>query len=168
MGTVALFLLLLIMSGCDAVEQPKTTPYYAEPAPPKVAEFRWSNGKLPKSLDPAFAAAAPETDIVRAIYEGLTEIDPKTLEPRPGVAEKWSSDESFTNWTFQLRANAKWTNGSAVTARDFERSWQRLAAMGDAAAHPELLSNFKREAIRSKEPAKEKPASPDAAPERVG
>ena len=49
-------------------------------------EFHWSNGGLPQTFDPAFAAAPPDTDLVRAIFEGLTEYDPKTLTPVPAVA----------------------------------------------------------------------------------
>jgi ABC-type oligopeptide transport system substrate-binding subunit len=158
-----------LLAGCDAVEQPKTTPYYAEPVVPRDSEFRWSNGKLPKSLDPAQAAAAPETDVVRAIFEGLTEIDPKTLEARPAAAEKWSSDADAKTWTFTLRAGAKWSNGKAVTAGDFERSWQRLAAMAGQSAHPELFANFKRETAKANEPGKERPAPTiGGEPARVG
>lgn len=153
-GVIALCVLVAIAAGlltsCGAVQQPGTTPFYAETAPPPAAEFRWSNGKPPKSLDPALAAASPETDVVRAIFEGLTEIDPKTLEARPAVAVKWTADETSTTWTFLLRASAKWSNGRPVIARDFERSWQRLAALGPRAAHTELLANFKRETFRDK------------------
>ena len=75
----------LIVSSCTQIQMPKPEPFYAETTPPKVQEFRWSNGKLPKSFDPARAAAAPETDIVRAAFEGLTEIDAKTLKEIPAA-----------------------------------------------------------------------------------
>ena len=117
-------------------------PFYAETQPPPKQEFRWSNGKLPRSFDPAKAAAPPETDIVRALYEGLTEIDPATMKEIPGVAEKWTTSDDHRNWTFYLRDNARWSNGKPVTAFDFVRSWKRLADLGDKAAHEELLSNI--------------------------
>lgn len=97
---------------------------------------------MPKSFDPALAAAPPETDVVRAIFEGLTETDPKTLQPTPGVAEKWTHSEDFKTWTFHLRKDAKWSNGKAVTAEDFARSWKRLAEMGEKVPHYKLLSNI--------------------------
>lgn len=97
---------------------------------------------MPKHLDPARAAAAPETDIVRAMYEGLTEIDPVTLEAIPGVAEKWTSSKDLKTWTFTLRENAVWSNGKPVTAQDFFLSWFRLAELGTKAAHPKLRSNI--------------------------
>lgn len=130
------------MASCTELSRPEPNPYLAETQPPPKQEFRWSNGPLPKSLDPARASAAPETDVVRAIYEGLTEIDAKTLDAVPGVAEKWSVSEDGKTWTFTLRKNAKWSNGRSVTADDFVRSWQRLYDLGENAAHRQLLSNL--------------------------
>jgi oligopeptide transport system substrate-binding protein len=134
---------ILTASSCGTLEKPVPSPYFADAAPPAKRELRWSNGKLPKSFDPALAEAPPETDVVRAIYQGLTTIDPKTLNAAPAAAEKWSSSDNRT-WIFQLRKDAKWTNGKNVTAQDFVRSWNRLAAMGDKAAHSDLLKNFDR------------------------
>lgn len=140
-GTLCL-LSLVFLAACTELEKPAAEPFFAQATPPKKQEFRWSNGKLPKSFDPAAAAAAPETDVVRAIFEGLTETDPATLEELPGVAESWSATEDFKVWTFDLRKDAKWTNGQPVTAEDFVRSWKRLIAQGKKAAHRHLLKNI--------------------------
>ncbi len=97
---------------------------------------------MPKSFDPALAAAPPETDIVRAVFEGLTDTNPKNLEAIPSVAEKWTASEDFKTWTFYLRKDAKWSNGERVTAEDFVDSWTRLAEMGDKVSHRKLLENI--------------------------
>ena len=73
----------LISTGCFN-EEPST--YYGKGVPPRAQEFRWSDGGLPQTFDPAFAAAPPDTDAVRALFEGLTDYDPQTLAPVPGVA----------------------------------------------------------------------------------
>ena len=140
--TLLLSAFVLSAVSCTQLKKPEPQPYFSENVPPSVQEFRWSNGKLPKSFDPALAAAAPETDIVRALYEGLTGADPSTLKEIPGVAESWSATDDFRVWTFQLRKDAKWSNGKPVTANDFVRSWKRLIKMGDKAAHSNLLSNI--------------------------
>jgi ABC-type oligopeptide transport system substrate-binding subunit len=134
--------LILVFSGCNQLEKPKPQPFYSQTAPPKKQEFRWSNGKMPKSFDPALATAPPETDIVRAIYEGLTDNDPKTLQPVAAIAVDWKSSEDYKTWTFNLRRNAKWSNGERVTAKDFVSSWKRLAEMGEEISHYELLNNI--------------------------
>lgn len=109
---------------------------------------------MPKSLDPARASSAPETDIVRAMYEGVTVIDANTLDAAPGVAESWHTSEDGLEWEFTFRENAKWSNGRRVTAADFVRSWGRLSEL-DEAAHKNLLANF---AVTSGE----SPAAPES------
>lgn len=134
---------VLISVACDQLEKPKPKAFYAESEPPRAQEFRWSNGRMPESFDPLKAAAPPETDIVRAIFEGLTEIDPKTLEAVPGVAVKWKAGDDGREWTFELRKDAKWTNGDPVTAEDFVRSWKRAALAGKDAAHFAHIANIR-------------------------
>lgn len=132
----------LLATSCSHIERPAVKPYLAETAAPKLQEIRWSNGRAPKHLDPALAAASPETDIVRAMYEGLTEIDPRTLDAIPGVAESWTANDDHRVWTFVIRSNAKWSNGRRINSADFVRSFKRLAAVGVRGAHRGLLSNI--------------------------
>lgn len=145
-GKRALFcialLILLFASACEEIGKPEANSLYAEAKPPVRQEFRWSNGKAPKTLDPAKASAAPETDVVRALYEGLTELDPKSLKEIPAAAEKWESSDDFKHWTFYIRNDAKWSNGEPLTAEDFVRSWRRAAALGNASAYPLLFQNI--------------------------
>jgi hypothetical protein len=47
----------LISISCSTLDKPVSSPYYAETVtPPAKKEFRWSNGRLPKTFDPAMAA----------------------------------------------------------------------------------------------------------------
>src|SRR6187402_139610 len=131
-----------LLSSCAELKSPEPNPYLAETQPPAIQEFRWSNGGMPKSLDPARASSAPETDVVRAIYEGLTEVDPKTHKAIPALAEAWSVSIDGKTWSFILREDAKWSNGARVTASDFVRSWKRLFELGESTAHRHLLANF--------------------------
>src|SRR5678816_658824 len=140
-AAAALFLTFcLVLSGCFAVQAPST--YYGRVVVPLSQEFRWSDGGLPQTFDPAFAAAAPDTDAVRALFEGLTDYDPKTLAPVPAVATRWESSGDGRVWTFYLRDNARWSNGEKVTAQDFVRSWERTLKIGPLAPHTELLANI--------------------------
>lgn len=134
--------LSILLAACGQLEKPKTEPLYAETAPPDVKEFRWSNGKLPKSFDPARTAAPPETDVVRAVYEGLTDTDAKTLDTVPAIAASWSASKDYRTWTFKLRRDAKWSNDERITADDFVRSWKRLAAFGEKIPHYQLFGNI--------------------------
>lgn len=78
----------------------------------------------PASLDPMKAVGLPEIQVIRDLFEGLVNQDEKgTLIP--GVATRWQSNDNRV-WTFTLRDDARWSDGTPVTADDFVYSWQRL------------------------------------------
>ncbi|HEV7684709.1 MAG TPA: peptide ABC transporter substrate-binding protein [Pyrinomonadaceae bacterium] len=138
--SVVLFALALSHAGCFLNE--KLDRYYGRVAVPRDQKFNWSDGGLPQTFDPAFAAAPPDTDLVRAIFEGLTDYDPRSLTPVPAVATRWEASNGGRVWTFYLREDARWSNGDLVTASDFVRSWRRTMRIGDLAPHTELLANI--------------------------
>ncbi len=130
----------LLFGGC--FREQKGERFYGKAVVPAAQEFRWSDGGLPKVFDPARAAAPPDTDAVRALFEGLTDYEPGTLRPAPAVASRWEPTEGGRRWTFHLREGARWTNGDPVTAQDFVRSWRRTLHLGERAPHAALLSNI--------------------------
>ena len=84
-----------------------------------------NNGTEIQTLDPGLARGVPEHRVLQSIFQGLTSLDPKTLDPRPGVAEKWEISPDGKTYTFTLRECA-WTDGKPVTANDFEYAWKRV------------------------------------------
>lgn len=132
--------LTVASGGCFSSDEGET--YYGRVSVPVRQEFRWSDGGLPQVFDPALAAAPPDTDVVRAMFEGLTEYDARTLKPVSGVALRWESAAEDREWTFHLRHDARWSNGEPVTAHDFVRSWQRTLRLGERAPHAKLLANI--------------------------
>lgn len=87
--------------------------------------LRYALEAEPATLDPAKSTAIPESLVQVQIFEGLTRLDAKD-QPGPGVAEKWEVSQDGLKYVFHLRANAKWSNGEPVTARDFEFAWKRV------------------------------------------
>ena len=59
------------------------------------ADFTFVNGTEVKSLDPAIVTGQPENRMINALFEGLTSWNPKTLEPEPGVAERWDVSDAL-------------------------------------------------------------------------
>ena len=101
--------------------------------------FALNNFAEPETLDPGLMTGIWEQTIVLALFEGLTVLHPKTLEPLPGVARSWKIEEGGLRYTFNLRSNAKWSNGQVVTAFDFVRSWQRLLTPATKASNAHYL-----------------------------
>lgn len=88
------------------------------------ADLVFINGAEPESLDPAIITGQPEGRIVNALFEGLTSYD-AFGRAIPGVAESWSLSEDRKTYVFKIRDDAKWSDGSPVTAHDFVASWRR-------------------------------------------
>jgi ABC-type oligopeptide transport system substrate-binding subunit len=153
-----LLVVMSLTSGCFLDHE--VEPYYGRAVTPRAQEFRWSDGGLPQVFDPALAAVPPDTDAVRAMFEGLTEYDPKSLAPVPGVALRWESSADSREWTFYLRRDARWSNNDPVTAQDFVRSWQRTLLLGERAPHARLLKN-----IQGAQPVEVVTPAPQPSPE---
>jgi len=163
---VSLVLLSLTLSHASCFLDENLDEYYGRIVVPRSQEFHWSDGGLPQTFDPAFAAAPPDTDLVRAIFEGLTDYDPRSLTPVPAVATRWEASNGGRVWTFYLRDDARWSNGETVTAGDFVRSWRRTMRIGDLAPHTELLANIQGAATENA-PQAAKPANVAAGAAKV-
>ena len=96
-------------------------------ASPALAEavFHRGNSGEPQTLDSAHVSVDIEAFVLKDLYEGLTiySADGKIV---PGAAESWSVSDDGTVYTFKLRENAKWSDGSPVSAEDFVFSAQRV------------------------------------------
>jgi oligopeptide transport system substrate-binding protein len=88
------------------------------------ADLVFINGAEPESLDPAIITGQPEGRVVNALFEGLTTYD-SAGRAVPGMAESWTISEDRKTYVFKIRDDAKWSDGSPVTARDFVGSWRR-------------------------------------------
>ena len=97
--------------------------------------LHYGNGAEPQGLDPHVVTGVPENQIIRALFEGLAVKNPMTLEPEPGVAERWDISDDGTVYTFYINPEAKWSNGEPMTASDYVWSWNR-------ALHPDTGSLY--------------------------
>ncbi|HYO26576.1 MAG TPA: peptide ABC transporter substrate-binding protein, partial [Lacipirellulaceae bacterium] len=90
------------------------------------ADFTFCNGTEVKSLDPLIVTGQPENNMVNCLFEGLVRWNPETLEPEPGVAERWEISADRLTYTYHLRESARWSNGDPVTADDFRYALRRI------------------------------------------
>ena len=97
------------------------------------------NGSEPGDLDPHLATALTEFNIILALHEGLVAIDETTGQPVPAAAESWTVSEDQLRWTFRLRPDARWSDGSPLTAADFLFSFERILRPALAAEYAYML-----------------------------
>ena len=87
------------------------------------------NSGEPKGLDPHIVSGVLESNVIRSLFEGLVEAHPsKDGIALPGVATKWYpvNEEQPDEWIFELRKDARWSDGKPLTAQDFLFSFRRL------------------------------------------
>lgn len=114
---------LFLLSGCH---------------PTPKADFTFINGPEPETIDPTMSTGQPESRLCRALFEGLTARDAHGIA-RPAVAEYWDISPDGKTYTFHLRPDIKWSDGSQVTAYDFEYAWHRALNPLTSAKYAEIF-----------------------------
>ena len=111
------------LSGCAAPAA--DSEFFGKVEPPAGQVLRYISGSEPSGLDPQTGTGQPEARLHMALFEGLTEYDPKTTQPIPAIAERWDVNEDSSVFVFHLRSTARWSNGEPITADDFVYSLRR-------------------------------------------
>lgn len=105
--------------------------------------LRVGNGAEVQDLDPHMVSGVSEHRVLAALFEGLADLDVKTMQPIPAVAESWVISPDKLTYTFTLRPDARWSNGDPVTAHDFVYSWHRMLSPALAAEYAYMLQCLK-------------------------
>ncbi|CAN5257656.1 N/A [soil metagenome] len=92
--------------------------------------FRYGIGQ-PTAITAPAAVTADDRAVVDALYDSLTAWD-DAGRALSSAAVSWSVDAEARRWTFTLRPGAAFHDGTPVTAADFVRGWDLLAAEGGA------------------------------------
>ncbi|WP_371328487.1 ABC transporter substrate-binding protein [Pantoea sp. 1.19] len=83
------------------------------------------NGAEPSTLDPQKVETNDASNIIVDLFDGLVQLD-RAGKPQPGLAASWDNRDNRV-WTFHLRPNLQWSDGTPLTAHDVVFSWRRLA-----------------------------------------
>src|SRR5439155_14223442 len=113
----------LIVVGCTASAKNET--FFGKTDPPRENILRYVSGSEPESIDPQIPTGQNEARICLALYEGLTEYDPRTSQPIPALAERWQANKDWSEVVFYLRHDGRFSNGEPITARDFAYTIRR-------------------------------------------
>ncbi|MCL2678925.1 MAG: peptide ABC transporter substrate-binding protein [Dehalococcoidia bacterium] len=81
-------------------------------------------GSDPLTLDPAQAGDSTSNSYVNQIFSGLIKLDDR-LEPAGDLALDWQVSPDGLVYTFNLRRDAVFHDGRALTASDVKYSWER-------------------------------------------
>jgi oligopeptide transport system substrate-binding protein len=117
----------------EATEAPaaEATEAPAEPAPVDVGTaeagvMRLRISSEPDNVDPQQASFVNEISFIMMAYQPLMTFD-LDMNPIPAAAESFEVSEDGLVYTFKIRPGSTYSDGSPLTARDFEYAWTRLA-----------------------------------------
>ena len=134
LNKIALGLLSLCLAiGSIGCQTSANNRYFGKTAPPARNVLRYISGSEIETLDPQVSSGQPEARVYMALFDGLVEYDPKTMQPIPAIAERWETSPNVDEFIFHLRKNAKWSDGKPITAHDFVYTMRR-------GFQPDLLS----------------------------
>jgi oligopeptide transport system substrate-binding protein len=100
--------------------------------------YNRGNSADPESLDPHKTSTVYEANILRDLFTGLVAHDAGG-NIIAGAAESWTVSEDGLVYTFHLRKDDVWSDGTPVTAGDFVFSFQRLQRPDTAAEYAYML-----------------------------
>lgn len=77
----------------------------------------------PTSMDPQFHSLTPNTQLSETLFDPLVRTD-KVAKPVPALAESWAVEGD--TWTFNLRKDVKFSDGTPFTADDVVFTYERV------------------------------------------
>lgn len=107
--------------------------------PTNAAELRRAGTGDPATLDPHRFEDPWEATIIMDLFQGLTTFTPE-MDVVPGQAESYSVSDDGLTYTFQLREGLQWSDGTPLTAYDFEYSFRRI--LNPATGSPTAARHF--------------------------
>jgi len=104
-------------------------------------EMTFVLSNIPDGLDPGITNNSFAQYVIINCFEGLVTYD-KSGSVVPGCAEKWDISDDGKVYTFHLRDNLKWSDGSPLTAQDFVYSIQRVLTPATTAQYLNMVTDY--------------------------
>ena len=129
--------------------------YFGKTTPLHDTDELWINNSAePEWIDPGKCSDATGSEVIWNLFSGLTQAHPKTLEPMPDLAKRWTVSSDQTVYTFYLR-DSVWSDGTPLTAHDFVWSWKRVLHPKTAAKYASMLFVIKNAEAYNKDPSQD-------------
>jgi ABC-type oligopeptide transport system substrate-binding subunit/class 3 adenylate cyclase len=109
------------------------------PLAPHALRVGWGD---PQTLDPTLAYSVFSRAVIEQLFSGLVELSPR-MDVVPDVARTWEVLEDGRKYVFHLRDDVRWSDGTPVTAGDFEYAWKRILDPATGSVNASLLYDVK-------------------------
>src|SRR5579883_805660 len=115
--------LALLLVACGSVPTSSNTGQKA-PADQQVYRMAQAGISDVQTLDPALTTDLPSVTAINLLFTGLVQLDDQ-LKVRPQLAQSWQESADGLSWTFTLKPNLKFSDGSPLTSQDVAYSIDR-------------------------------------------
>jgi oligopeptide transport system substrate-binding protein len=108
---------------------------------PRERIFKTAEAQV-EFLDPALIGEGAGNRIGTQMFETLVQPGIDSLSIVPAQAEKWTTSDNGTVWTFTLRDGLTWSDGAAITTADFVYSYERALNPSAQSRNAQLYWNI--------------------------
>jgi len=115
----------------------------AQPKPRRGGTLRISVDQAASVIHPLRTRVNPEHMISELCYSNLTTLT-TGMAPLPDLAQSWSANADFTEWTFKLRPGVKFSDGSPCTAKDVVATYTAILDPKTASPARSIVSMIKQ------------------------
>lgn len=119
--------LMLLLTACDLLGgsgNPTPTPAVKAPASKQVLTLPLTGISDITTFDPALAYDPSSITAIQMVFTGLVQLDDHQ-QVQPALAQTWSVSPDGLSWTFHLRQNLKFSDGTPLTSQDVAYSLDR-------------------------------------------
>lgn len=123
---------LLAVTGCTNPQVPDPTDTTASSPPATPVTFTLGTASDPSGFDPALVSDSESYRVTRQVLEGLVTVDPVTGAPAPSLATSWKELNDGLGYSFTLRPNVTFHDGTAFDAAAVCTNFDRWYTMPPA------------------------------------
>ena len=125
-----------VIAACSGTTSPSAAPSGSAAAgsagPAKVGGTIRIACQRPKNLDPVTMIDLASYGLTAQSFEFLCTLAPNATDIAPGLALSWEPDSTLKVWTFKLRQNVTWQDGTPFTSADVVATMERLVTAGNS------------------------------------
>lgn len=132
----------LLLTACSSGAGPAGDPTASSSADVATpgGTLRFALGASPSGVDPQQVGSNVSIYIARQLADSLTDQDPETGEIVPWLATSWEVSDDLTQFTFHLRDDVTFSDGTPLTAATVKANFDAL--VGPLAATAPLASSY--------------------------
>ena len=130
---LTVLLIILSCAACDVKRHGSTSGTEAEPSAPDTSRFLVAVEDEPDTVD--FQCTSIHYTVAQNVFNRLVEMENDEngkMQILPSLAESWELSDDGRTYTFHLRKDVAFSNGSPLTASDVQYTFTRLLTHPDS------------------------------------